>query len=100
MWSPCSMALVTLARRALAGSEAELAHKPRENTWCDRLAARAASEPFTSVAVLLTQLAVNYYLSAAWTASAYVSADLGGGRSEGESFPQRGNAPMKVTRFL
>ncbi len=48
----------------------------------------------------LSQLSASYYLSDAWTASAYRSADLGDARSERGSFPQRGNVILQVTRYL
>lgn len=51
-------------------------------------------------ASVLSQLSANYYLSDAWTASAYVSANFGEGRSERGSFPQRGNAILQITRYL
>jgi len=48
----------------------------------------------------LTQLSANYYLSDAWTASAYLSANLGQARSERGSLPQRANVIFQVTRYL
>ncbi len=49
---------------------------------------------------VLSQVSANYYLSDAWTVSAYGSANLGQGRSERGSFPQRGNVIFQVTRYL
>jgi opacity protein-like surface antigen len=51
-------------------------------------------------ASVLTQLSVNYYVSDAWTASVYVSANVGDSRSERGSSPQRGNAIVQLTRYL
>jgi hypothetical protein len=48
----------------------------------------------------VTQLSASYYLSDAWTASAYVSANVGGERSERGSFPQRVSTIVQLTRYL
>lgn len=49
---------------------------------------------------VLSQLSASYYLSDAWTASAFVSGNLGDGRTERGSFPQRGNLILQLTRYL
>ena len=49
---------------------------------------------------VLSQLSASYYLSDAWTASAFVSGNFGDGRSERGSFPQRGNVILQLTRYL
>jgi hypothetical protein len=49
---------------------------------------------------VLTQLSANYYVSDAWTASAYLSGNAGDARSERGSFPQRGNVILQLTRYL
>jgi len=49
---------------------------------------------------VLSQLSANYYVSDAWTASAYVSSNLGDGRTERGSFPRRGNVILQLTRYL
>jgi hypothetical protein len=51
-------------------------------------------------ASVLTQLSASYYISGAWTASAYGAANLGEGRSERGSLPQRLNAILQLTRYL
>ncbi|HEY2513407.1 MAG TPA: hypothetical protein VGI39_21205 [Polyangiaceae bacterium] len=49
---------------------------------------------------VLSQLSAGYYVSDAWTASAYVSANFGGARTERGSAPQAGNAIVQVTRYF
>jgi hypothetical protein len=49
---------------------------------------------------VLTQLSANYYLSDAWTASAYLSGNFGDARSERGSIPQWGNVILQLTRYL
>jgi hypothetical protein len=49
---------------------------------------------------VLSQLSVSYYVSDAWTASAYGSGNFGDGRTERGSFPQRGNVILQLTRYL
>jgi hypothetical protein len=49
---------------------------------------------------VLSQLSANYYLSDAWTASAYVAGDFGAGRTERGSVPQWGNVILQLTRYL
>lgn len=48
----------------------------------------------------LSQLSASYYVSDAWTASAYVSANIGAERSEHGSFPQRGSLILQATRYF
>lgn len=49
---------------------------------------------------VLSQAAASYYVTDHWTASAFVSANLGSERTERGSFPQRGNLILQVTRYL
>jgi len=49
---------------------------------------------------VLSQLLASYYLSDAWTASAFVSGNFGDVRTERGSFPQRGNFILQLTRYL
>jgi hypothetical protein len=49
---------------------------------------------------VLSQLSASYYLSDAWTASAYLSGSFGDGRTERGSLPQQGNAILQLTRYL
>jgi hypothetical protein len=49
---------------------------------------------------VLSQLSASYYVSDAWTASAYVSGNFGDGRTERGSVPQRGNVILQLTRYL
>jgi len=49
---------------------------------------------------VLSQLSASYYLSDAWTASAFVSGNFGDGRTERGSFPERGNLILQLTRYL
>lgn len=49
---------------------------------------------------VLSQLSASYYLSDAWTASAYVSGNFGDRRSEHGSLPQRANAIVQLTRYF
>jgi hypothetical protein len=49
---------------------------------------------------MLTQLAASYYVSDAWTASAYVSGNVGEARTERGSFPQRSSVILQLTRYL
>jgi hypothetical protein len=49
---------------------------------------------------VLSQLSANYYVSSAWTASAYSSAFIGNARSERGSLPQRGNLTLELTRYF
>jgi hypothetical protein len=51
-------------------------------------------------ASVLSQLSASYYVSDAWTASAFVSGNFGAGRTERGSFPQRGNLILQLTRYL
>jgi hypothetical protein len=48
---------------------------------------------------VLSQAAASYYLSDHWTASAYVAANFGDGRTERGSFPQRGNLILQLTWY-
>jgi hypothetical protein len=49
---------------------------------------------------VLGQLSGSYYLSDAWTVSAYLSGGFGDGRTERGSAPQVGNAILQLTRYL
>jgi hypothetical protein len=49
---------------------------------------------------VLSQVSASYYVSDAWTASAFVSGDFGAGRTERGSFPQRENVILQVTRYF
>jgi hypothetical protein len=49
---------------------------------------------------VLSQISASYYVSDAWTASAFVSENFGAGRTERGSFPQRGNLILQLTRYL
>lgn len=49
---------------------------------------------------VLSQLSANYYVSDAWTASVYLSGNVGDSRSERGSSPQRGNVIVQLTRYL
>jgi len=49
---------------------------------------------------VLTQGSANYYLSHRWTASVYVSSNLGAPRSERGSFPQRLSSIAQLTLYL
>ena len=49
---------------------------------------------------VLSQVSANYYLSHRWTASVYVSSNLGAARSERESFPQRLSSIVQLTLYL
>jgi hypothetical protein len=49
---------------------------------------------------VLSQLSASYYLSNAWTASAYLSGNFGNDHSERGSFPQRGNVILQLTQYL
>jgi hypothetical protein len=51
-------------------------------------------------ASVLTQVSASYYASDAWTLSAYGAANIGEGRSERGSFPQRVNGILQITRYL
>ena len=48
----------------------------------------------------LSQLSASYYVSDAWTASGYASANLGSHRSERGSVPQTGNLTLELTRYF
>jgi hypothetical protein len=73
-------------------------------SWPRALIPELEFDAFAFVSLLdgsvLSQLSANYYASNTWTASAYVSANFGDGRSERGSFPQRGNAIFQLTRYL
>jgi len=49
---------------------------------------------------VLSQLSASFYLSDAWTVSAFASGNFGDGRTERGSFPQRGNLILQLTRYL
>jgi hypothetical protein len=49
---------------------------------------------------VLSQVSANYYLSHRWTASVYVSSNLGAARSERGSFPQRLSSIVQLTLYL
>jgi hypothetical protein len=49
---------------------------------------------------VLSQLSASYYVSNAWTASAYVAGNFGARRTERGSFPERGNAILQLTRYF
>jgi hypothetical protein len=49
---------------------------------------------------VLSQVSANYYLSHRWTASVYISSNLGAARSERGSFPQRLSSIIQLTRYL
>jgi hypothetical protein len=49
---------------------------------------------------VLSQLSASYYLSDAWTASAFVSGTFGERRTERGSVPERGNLILQLTRYL
>jgi len=49
---------------------------------------------------VLSQVSANYYLSHRWTASVYVSGNLGAARSERGSFPQRLSSIVQLTLYL
>jgi hypothetical protein len=49
---------------------------------------------------VLSQVSANYYLSHRWTASVYVSSNLGAARSERGSFPQRLSSIIQLTLYL
>lgn len=49
---------------------------------------------------VLSQVSANYYLSSRWTASVYLSSNLGPTRSERGSFPQRVNSIFQLTLYL
>jgi hypothetical protein len=73
-------------------------------SWPRALAPELELTAFAFVSLLdgsvLSQLSANYYLSGTWTVSAYVAANLGDGRTERGSFPQRGNAILQLTGYL
>jgi hypothetical protein len=48
----------------------------------------------------LTQLSASYDLSDAWTFRAYISANIGGSRSERGSVPQAGSAILQLVRYF
>ncbi|HVA12625.1 MAG TPA: hypothetical protein VNF99_05210 [Stellaceae bacterium] len=48
----------------------------------------------------LSQLTAQYYLSDAWTIGGYLSANLGGERSERGSFPQAASATLQIDRYF
>ena len=49
---------------------------------------------------VLSQVSANYYLSSRWTASVYLSSNLGPTRSERGSFPQRVSSIFQLTLYL
>jgi hypothetical protein len=49
---------------------------------------------------VLGQAAASYYLSSRWTASVYLSGDLGATRSEHGSFPERVSSILQLTLYL
>jgi hypothetical protein len=51
-------------------------------------------------ASVITQLSASYYLSDAWTMSAFGSANLGEAHTERGSFPQRVSGIVQLTRYL
>lgn len=48
----------------------------------------------------LDQVSAQYYLSDAWTIGGYLSANLGGKRSESGSFPQAASATLQLDRYF
>jgi hypothetical protein len=73
-------------------------------SWPQALTPDLELSAFAFVSLLdgsvLSQLAASYYLSDAWTASAFLSANFGDGRTERGSFPQVGNVILQLTRYL
>jgi hypothetical protein len=73
-------------------------------SWPRALASELELSAFAFVDPLdgsvLTQVSASYYLSDAWTASAFLSANLGDARSERGSVPQRVSTIFQVTRYL
>jgi hypothetical protein len=55
---------------------------------------------FRDVGSVLSQVSADYYLSNRWTASVYLSSNLGPARSERGSFPQRVNSIFQLTLYL
>ncbi|WP_437588900.1 hypothetical protein [Sorangium sp. So ce1000] len=49
---------------------------------------------------VLTQIAANYYASDKWTLAAYGSANIGDGRTERGSLPQRLSGILSIVRYL
>lgn len=49
---------------------------------------------------VLSQLSASYYVSDAWTVSAYASGNFGASRTERGSVPERGNAILQLTRYF
>jgi hypothetical protein len=48
----------------------------------------------------LTQLSAQYYLSRDWTAGGYLSANIGGKRSERGSFPEAASGTLQLRRYF
>jgi hypothetical protein len=73
-------------------------------SWPEAFVERLELSSFALVDLLdgsvLTQLSASYYLSDAWTLSAFGSANLGDARSERGSFPQRASGILQLTRYL
>ena len=72
--------------------------------WPDALVSHLELSGFAFVNLydgsVLTQLAANYYVSRAWTVSAYVSASIGGAHSEYGSLPVASSAILQVARYF
>jgi hypothetical protein len=73
-------------------------------SWTDAFVSDLDLTAFTFVNLYdgstLSQISANYYLSAAWTLGAYVSANLGSPRSERGSFPQEASAILQLVRYF
>jgi hypothetical protein len=72
--------------------------------WPDALVSHLELSGFAFVNLydgsVVTQLAANYYVSRAWTVSAYVSASTGGTHSEHGSQPVANSAIVQVVRYF
>jgi hypothetical protein len=72
--------------------------------WPDALVSHLELSGFAFVNLydgsVLTQLAANYYVSRAWTVSAYVSANIGSAHSEYGSQPVSSSAILQVVRYF
>jgi len=73
-------------------------------SWPRALGPDLELDAFAFVSLLdgsvLSQLAANYYVSGAWTASAYFSWNFGNAHTERGSFAQRGNTTVALTRYF
>ncbi|HSY21111.1 MAG TPA: hypothetical protein VK841_03305 [Polyangiaceae bacterium] len=72
--------------------------------WPQAIVSELEIDAFAFVSLLdgsaLSQVSASYFVSDAWTAALYASANLGNARSEHGSSPQEGNLILQLTRYL